>query len=563
MKKTTYIHKVFIALTMVGFLSACDLDLLDNPNAVTPDNASIELLMNNVFIETGEWMHGDVQFWDGVNDRGMTFTRLSAMFGSKFYDQEDGPESYDFIWAQAYSTLLPDLNVVIDRAEADGITTYSGVAKVLKAYVLFSLVDMFGDVPYSDALQGTDKLSPTLDDDASVYAEGLALLNSAIADLSDPKGANVANDLFYGGNVSKWLKAANSLKLRYYVTTRLVDNNALTQVNTLAGDESQLIVSSSDDWDFHWGGNREAPDSRHPFYSDGYEAGGPYWYQSNYRMWTMFGEKETEDPRIRYYYYRQDCDETDEDFFTLQCQAQPYPFHWPAGWPYCTASSDWGDPNMEYGGYWGRDHGDDAGLPPDDLKKTAWGVYPAGGKFDADNCTQVSNSGTDGLKGVGITPFLTAYNVLFMIGEAKLAGNDAAAARDYLERAVRVSIEKVMAFGAADAGNSEFIPSDAQIEAYVAEVLALYDAAPDNDAKMNVLMKEAWLAMQTQGLEAYNAYRRTCKPTGMQISLEPNSGAFPRSYWYPANFVNRNENVTQKSNLEVRVFWDTNTCTLQ
>ena len=562
MKKTKYIHRICIAFSLMAFLAACDLELLDNPNAVTPDNASVELLMNNVFVEMGPFMHGAPQFYDGVNDRTMSMVRLSAMDGSKFYSEENGAENFDAIWTNAYAVLLPDLNLIIERTEADEITTYSGVAKVIKAYILFTLVDLFGDVPYSDALQGTDKLSPQLDDDEAVYNEAFAILNSGIADLADPKGANIANDLFYGGDTDQWLKLANSLKLRYYVNTRHVNANALAEINTLATNEASLIVTSDDDWDFHWGSNRESPDARHPFYADGYESGGPGWYQSNYRMWTMFGEKDTEDPRIRYFYYRQDCDETDEDFFTLQCQDQPYPFHWPSGWPYCTASSDWGDPNMEYGGYWGRDHGDDAGIPPDDLKRTAWGVYPAGGKFDNNACTDVSHSGTDGLKGQGITPMLNAFNVLLWIAEAKLAGGDVSGARDYLERGVIESINKVMDFGAADAGSSPLVPGQSQIDAYVAEVLALYDAAGDNDARMNVVAKEHWLAMHTQGLEAYNLYRRTCKPEGMQISLEPSQGNFPATQWYPASFVNRNENVTQKANLDGKVFWDAAGCTL-
>ena len=555
-----FIYKVWVSLIIVGFLSSCDLDLLDNPNAVTPDNASVELVMNNVFIELPSTWVGLSAYYDGVIDLTNPFMRMSAMQGSKLYDQADGPESYDFLWSQIYSTLIPDLNLVIDRSTADGVTTYSGVAKVLKAYIMFTLVDLFGDVPYSDAFQSTDKLSPALDDDESVYNAAFAILESAIADLSDPKGTPIANDLYYSGSIPKWLKLANTLKLRYYLTTRLVNSNAITEFNNLINNPAAIISARADDWEFHYGTNRAAPDSRHQWYSDSYESGGLGIYMANYRMWTMFGEKDTEDPRIRYYFYRQDCNEDDEDFFTLQCQDQPYPFHWPDGWPYCTASSDWGDPAMEYGGYWGRDHGDDSGIPPDDLKRTVWGVYPAGGKFDADNCSQVSNGGIDGLKGKGILPLIATYNVHFWNAEMKLVSGDEGAARAALEAGVRESIDKVMDFGAADAAGSSLIPSQAQIDAYVAEVLAMYDSE-DTDGKLNVIMKESWLSMQSQGLDAYNAYRRTCKPEGMQWSLESNPGNFPSTFWYPASFVNRNENVDQKPNLDVKVFWDNAGCT--
>jgi hypothetical protein len=552
------INKSWVALLVVGFFASCDLDLQDDPNAVTPDNASVELLMNNVFIEFAETCN-EMTFAT------QEYVRLTAMDGSPFYDNNLGPESFDFLWSQAYSTLLPDMEVVIRNSEAAGVTTYSGVAKVMKAYLLFALVDMFGDVPYSTALQGTDQLSPTLDDDEDVYAEALATLESAIADLSDPKGSAIKNDLYYGGNTEKWLKLANTLKLRYYVITRHVTPGALDAINAYANDLTTIITANADDFQFQYGSNRENPDSRHPYYTDGYENGGPSWYQSNYRMWTMFGEKNVEDPRLRYYYYRQDCDETDEDAFTLQCQAQPYPFHWPAGWPYCTASGDFGDPLLLYGGSWGRDQGDNSGIPPDDLKRTAFGIYPCGGKFDNDDCRDVSRSGTDGLKGRGIEPIVLACNVHFYFAEAKLVGGDNASARSFLESGIRLSIQKVLDFGASDAGSSDLVPSQGEVNAYVAEVLSLYDAAASTDDKLDVIMKEAWLANQGQGLEAYNGYRRTCKPSGMQLSLEVNPGPFPRTLWYPASVVNRNENIDQKPDLTGKVFWDANPngCELQ
>jgi hypothetical protein len=559
------LYKISLLVCVIGIISSCDLDLLDNPNAVTPDNASVELLMNNVFVEFAQLM-------DEVGDETMQFVRQITMQGSQFYAQAEGPETYDYMWGQMYSTILPDLNLIIEKATADGIPGYSGVAKVLKAYVLFTAVDLFGDVPYSDAFQGTNKLSPVNDDDEAVYNEALAILNSGIEDLTNtPAAYRLVNDTYYGGVPAQWLKLANTLKLRYYLNTRHVNGNALSEINNIVA-AGNYIATRADDFEQHYGVSREAveandvnegPDSRHPYYADGYESGGPSIYMANYYMWAMFGDKETEDPRIRYYFYRQDCDETDENTFTLGCQLQPYPFHWPDGYPFCTASFHFTDPDNEYGGYWGRDHGDDQGIPPDDLKRTAWGVFPAGGKFDADNCASVSNSGTDGLKGAGIQPVVLASYVHFMLAEARLTGGDAASARTSLEAGVRESIGKTMAFGAADA-DPDYIPTTDQIEAYVAEVLAAYDAAND-DGKLNVIMKEYWLASVGQGLEAYNGYRRTCKPEAMQPSLEQNPGPFPRTLWYPASFVNRNENVDQKANLEVKVFWDANPngCILQ
>ena len=148
---------------------------------------------------------------------------------------------------------------------------------------------------------------------------------------------------------------------RYYVNTRLVNSDATAQINALITADD-MISANGDDFQFQYGSNRSTPDARHPYYADGYEAGGAGWYMSNYSMWLLFGEKFTEDPRLRYYYYRQDCDESDANFFELGCQDLPYPPHFPAGLPWCTASSDFGDPAGAYGGYWGRDHGNNDGI---------------------------------------------------------------------------------------------------------------------------------------------------------------------------------------------------------
>ena len=263
----------------------------------------------------------------------------------------------------------------------------------------------------------------------------LVLLEKAIDDLSNPTGT-VSNDIFYGGSDAKWIKAANSLKLKAYLNT-----GDAGQINALVAADN-LISAEGDDFQFQYGTNRSTPDSRHPYYNDGYESGGAGWYLSNQYMWYLFGEKFTEDPRLRYYFYRQDCNEEDENFFTLDCTALPYPTHFPPGLPWCTASLG----NASYSGYWGRDHGNADGIPPDGLKRTIWGVYPAGGKFDDDSCAGMSNGGTDGDGGAGIQPMILSSYVDFMRAEAALTLGTTDDAAAMLESGVRKSIAKVMGF---------------------------------------------------------------------------------------------------------------------
>ena len=82
---------------------------------------------------------------------------------------------------------------------------------------------------------------------------------------------------------------------------------------------------------------------------------------------------------------------------------------------------------------------------------------------------------------------------------------------------------------------------------------------------MNVIIGEFRLALHGMGLDAYNAYRRTSKPENMELTFQANPGTFPRTMWYPADYVNRNANATQRPGpeLDTRVFWDTNPDDLQ
>ena len=534
-----------ISLLTITFTS-CEFDLLDSPNDVGPANANIDFLLANSYLTFNNLM-------TGVSNNTMGVTRLVTM-QANVYTADNGPQTWDGVWTDAYANLIPDLDLVILKAKEAGITFPEGVAKVLKAYALTTLVDVFGDIPYTEAFQGTSNFGPKADKGADIYAAADKLLDEARVILAAPTGTLI-NDLYYGGVAAKWLKLANTLKVRGMINQRLIKPVTKAQIDAIIGaDGANGIAVPADDFKFQYGSNREAPDARHPFYSDGYENGGPGWYQSNFMMWTMIlGKGDIVDPRVRYYYYRQDCDEEGEDAFTLPCIFQNAPNHFD-GYPFCTASSDeFSDPGKKFVGYWGRDHGDGSGIPPDGLKKTAFGVYPAGGKFDADNCAQVSNAGKDGLKGVGINPIMMSSWVKFMLAENTLAnGGDASV---LLEAAVKESVKRVMDFGAADAGTSTLKPTQADVDAYVAKVKADYAASSD---KMDVLITEYWLDCFGNGIEPYNFIRRTCKPARLQPTLDVDPGPFPRSQFYPGSYVSRNQNASQKANQTTPIFWDNN-----
>jgi len=537
-----HINKLFIVLA-IFFISSCSLtevDLLDNPNAVTPENAETGLFFNAIQLDIKD-------FFMNSNDLGAYVSRQLAMTGGNVYENAFAATTFNFIWNTAYADLLPDLDQLIVLTETEGslVPHYAGAAKILKGYVLMTLVDMFGDVPYEQAGQGVSNPSPTADDQAVIYGKALELLDAGIADMGKDSPSIAGNDLFYAGDATKWIKFGNTLKIKWYLNVGSGSNSNGDDIEAAA---ANAITSSDADFQFPFSSMRDIPDSRHWWYTDGYENGAGY-YQSNYFMWSLAEEKGIVDPRIRYYFYRQDLAEVaDIDAFTLDCGTLNAPLHYGNDQPFCHVGN----------GYWGRDHGNNDGIPPDGDRRTVAGVYPAGGNFDSGQGASAANSGVDGALGAGIAPIMLSSFTHFMLAEAVLTRGTAGDAAQLLEDGVKQSIAKVMAFGAGQADGSEFIPTQDDIDAYVAYVNDAFANASSNEDKLEVVMKEYHIALWGNGMEAYNGYRRTTFPSNLQPTLEPASGDFPRLMYYPADYINLNANIGSQRLLTDQVFWDAN-----
>ena len=561
-----FINKVLFAFALVLAVSACDqlteLDLQDNPNAVTADKAGVDFLYNNIQLTFRNIMYAS-------RGAGQGLTRQMIVYNYT-YGVAYGGTAYNGLWTNFYAGLLPDVDALLTLAEERGLDIHAGTAKIMKAYSMMMMVDWFGDVPYTEAGQGTDIISPKVDDGASVYSAASSLLDEAITQLSGTKAAKPANEVFYNGDADKWVTLANTLKLRNLVTTRLASPDASGISSLVNGD---IIDDNSENFEWKYGSQRTNPGTRHPMYNTYYEnTDGAY--IGNWLMWLMLNDQEEEDPRMRYYFFRQKRPTPLDNVNVFACHFSDFPNVEDAGSQVDHYFAI--DPNMPYcladieKGYYGRDHLNNEGIPPDGNIRTVWGLYPAAGQFDDNVNFDVQNAGTDGALGEGIHPILQASWVDFMIAEAALTVlNDDALARTKLDEGVRKSIDRVLAFGSkvnmseiigTDVNGNPvergvFVPAAEDIDKYVASVLAQYDAT-SGEERLNVVMKEYYKALWGNGHELFNMYRRTGMPLRMQPTLEPGPGPIHRSFLYPANFVNLNANVSQKADQTATVFWD-------
>lgn len=106
------------------------------------------------------------------------------------------------------------------------------------AVSLGSVTSYWGDVPYSDAFTGaTGNITPKYDKQEAIYGSIQGLLDAAITDLSSPTGIALGNDdLIYGGDLTRWIRAAYSLKARYFIhQTKSNTNAAASALAALSG----------------------------------------------------------------------------------------------------------------------------------------------------------------------------------------------------------------------------------------------------------------------------------------------------------------------------------------
>lgn len=562
MKRLYKILSLALVCSSVFFYSCetLELDLTENPNALTPGDADVNFYLNSIQEDFVRQLEGDAQTsednfatggfqnGDGFNDIGQTLVRLYN-YGSRDYASGIQPGDGDDEWLNAYAGMLIDIKAMNVLAQEQELTHHLAMGQFFQAYTLVVLVDFFGDIPIAEALQGSENLNPALEPGALAYDTAFGLLDEAIANFGAEAAADPDIDVFYNGDWDAWIRAANTLKMKMWLQLRLVDSGAKASFDAIVS-TGQYIQSTDQDFQYRWPATSASqPDTRHPRYGLNYQAAGAGDYMSN---WLMNLMDTRDDPRKRYYFYRQtdavpgsnDAPPNEE---TLNCSLEQPPAHYiEGGYTFC-----WLD-----NGYWGRDHGDDDGIPPDGLLRATWGVYPAGGRFDDDRFSAIAQ--VTGGQGNGITPILTAMYVDFYQAEFAMASGDVAAARDFMIEGTRKSIAKVQPFALLDGdADLDFAPDQATIDAWLADLGTSFDIA-NEEGKWNGLSEAFWVASYGNGVEPYNWYRRTGYPETLQPNLEPDPGTFQRSLWIPNNVVNRNSTVSQKPDQAQPVFWDTN-----
>ncbi|HTE28535.1 SusD/RagB family nutrient-binding outer membrane lipoprotein [Flavitalea sp.] len=240
MKKTVYHIALFLAIG----LTACNKELDEvntNPNAT--ENAQPDYLLTGAIKNTVD------AYWGTANT--MNSSLLFVQHWAKIqYTEEDrfifSNSSFTSLWTTGYSQGITNLNEIIKLADETANPNYKGVAIILRSWIFQLMTDAYGDVPYTQAAALDKYISPAYDKQKDIYFGLLEELKTAKS-LLQPSGKAISGDIIYSGNITKWQKLANSLRLR--IALRIADKEpakskqVLDEINA-AGD---VLISDNAD----------------------------------------------------------------------------------------------------------------------------------------------------------------------------------------------------------------------------------------------------------------------------------------------------------------------------
>lgn len=244
-----YLKIVVASLLPVALLGGCS-DWLNGTGLTTNPNNPIKTGANQLFIGVTVTQTvaqtGDLARLFSMWMQSMAGTDRQYIPLANYTFDED---AFSGDWSNVYTGGgLIDLRAIQAQKLADGDTAYVGVAKVMEALMIGTAADVWGDIPYREAVG--DALTPHLDPQQQVYSDVQAQLDTAIVYLhcAAPTCAGPGpNDLFYNGNLAKWIALAHTLKARFYMHVTTQDPSAyasaLAQADSGIADTTGNFVS--------------------------------------------------------------------------------------------------------------------------------------------------------------------------------------------------------------------------------------------------------------------------------------------------------------------------------
>ena len=483
--KTLTLGRTALVAGLVLAVGACGESLTDinnNPNAPTDVGAQF-LLPQSIHSAVGATFGGGQM---------LSHTAIwpQQAVELQYPDEEEGlvrASRMQGYWDGYYSGPLKDIQTVIDKGREGGNPNVEGVGLIWQAWVYHIVTDLWGDIPYSEALSGADGITtPAYDPQQQVYAGLLQSLTEG-ANLLTATGTGFGTgDVLYGNDFTAWRRFANSLRMRLAMRLSEVD----------PGTAQSAFVAAYNAGGFQ--GNDDSAMLGWP--------GAPY-----------------RNPLFENWQGRDDHGISATMVDTLQSMNDP-------------RLALYAEPATEDGVYRGLQNGD---ITPE----FSLALYSRIGNF-----WRADGAATP-------TPIMSYAEVLFLQAEAAARGWIGGDPAALYEQGIRASMNQYDAWSPANA------PSDAEIDAYLAQPRLAYDPATG----LEQIQLQQWIGLYMNGSEAWSHVRRTGIPElerGPDLTLS----RIPVRFSYPdleqsLNSTNLNAALARQGgglDLVTPVWWDGN-----
>ncbi len=257
--------KIWLLLLAVVFSGGCDKDFDEiNTNPNRPEDVPLTNVLLSAISQGVRRTHGA--------SMNMTYAGLWAQHYAKiqyidedFYDYR--PDAFTAHFDGLYAGPLADLQSIIDKA--DNPSNMLAAALTMKSYYFAIITDMWGEIPYSEALSVDRSVTPKYDKQDEIYVGLVADLKTAANMFGQSDDLGVG-DIIYGGDTDKWKKFANSLRAR--LLNRGKHKNAAfnTELQALLSNPSDLISSNAENAQFSY---PDATVNSNPIYDNKYNGG--------------------------------------------------------------------------------------------------------------------------------------------------------------------------------------------------------------------------------------------------------------------------------------------------
>jgi hypothetical protein len=230
--------KILLITIATLLITSCSEDIMDKVNkdvnnalTMSAQSELPDIILKTAFENTGT----DIAWYATVYVEQSAGTWAQSSDADKRIGQTNST-LFNNNWGFLYQTLVGcnDMIQKTDPATGTEDNPYArAIAQILTAYNLAILTDMWGEVPWTEALKGAGALQPKYDKQSEIYPKIIQYLDDGIATMGTVTTFSTSGDYIYGGSAStakaKWIKAANSLKARYSMRLSNVDASASTK----------------------------------------------------------------------------------------------------------------------------------------------------------------------------------------------------------------------------------------------------------------------------------------------------------------------------------------------